>query len=117
MILPRLNVNWKLCYHAIKKFYKQKCELGPNKFMKCKPFREDLPGFSAHADTEHVKLLFCILWQAVTVALSPYLLPSLFFRPSHAYRFNISLYLGFNLISLPARIFHFNSSHFPEYFE
>jgi hypothetical protein len=25
--------------------------------------------------------------------------------------------LGFNLISLPARIFHFNSSHFPEYFE
>jgi hypothetical protein len=42
IILPRLNVNWKMCYHAIKKFYEQKCKLdykmqtiqaGPSRFQ------------------------------------------------------------------------------------
>jgi hypothetical protein len=51
MILPRLNVNGEWCYHAIKKFYKQKYELEPNRFMKCKQFRQDLPGFSVCART------------------------------------------------------------------
>jgi hypothetical protein len=34
IILPRLNVDWMMCYQAIRKFYKQKCELEPNKFCK-----------------------------------------------------------------------------------
>jgi hypothetical protein len=56
MILPRLSVNWKVCY-AIKKFYKQKCEQEPGKFMKSKPIRQELPGVSACTPTQNVKLL------------------------------------------------------------
>jgi hypothetical protein len=29
IILPRLNVNWKMCCHAADKFYSKKCELRP----------------------------------------------------------------------------------------
>jgi hypothetical protein len=58
MILPRLNMNWLMCYNVIKKFYKQKCDLEPSKFMKWKPFRQDLPGFSACTPTQNVKLFF-----------------------------------------------------------
>jgi hypothetical protein len=72
MILPRLSVNWKMCYHALKKFYKQKCELEPSKFMKCKPFRQELPGFSACTPTQNVKLLYSILWMVVAVVNSRY---------------------------------------------
>jgi hypothetical protein len=71
MILPMLNVNWKVCY-GIKKFYKQKCELEPSKFMKCKPFRQDLPDFSACTPTQNVKFLYSILWMVVTVVNSRY---------------------------------------------
>jgi hypothetical protein len=70
MVLPRLNVNWKMCYHAVKKSNNQKCELEPGKFMKCKPFRQDLPGVSACTPTQNVKLLYSILWMVVTVAKS-----------------------------------------------
>jgi hypothetical protein len=52
IILPRLNVNLKMFYQDIKKFYKQKYEMQPDKCMKCKPFRQDLPGFSMHAHTQ-----------------------------------------------------------------
>jgi hypothetical protein len=70
MILPRLSVDWKMCYYAIKKFYKQKCELEPSKFMKCKPFRQELPGFSACTPTQNVKLLYSVFWMVVTVVNS-----------------------------------------------
>jgi hypothetical protein len=70
MILPRLNVNWSMCYNAVKEFYKQKCKLEPSKFKKCKPFRQDLPGFSACTPTQNVKLLYSVLLMVVTVANS-----------------------------------------------
>jgi hypothetical protein len=36
IILLRFSLKWKMCYHAIKKFYKQKCEQDPRKFAKCR---------------------------------------------------------------------------------
>jgi hypothetical protein len=72
MIRPRLSVTWKMCYNAIKKFYKQKFELEPSKFMKCKPLRQDLSGVSACTHTQNVKFLYCVLWMVVTVANSRY---------------------------------------------
>jgi hypothetical protein len=57
------------CYKDI---LQAKCGLEPSKFMKCKPFRQDLPGFSACTPTQNVKLLYSILLMVGTVANSRY---------------------------------------------
>jgi hypothetical protein len=50
MIVPRLNVNWKLS--CCKEIVEGKLRAGTRQFMKYKPFRQDLPGFSVHAHTQ-----------------------------------------------------------------
>jgi hypothetical protein len=59
-------VNWKMCYHAIKKFYKQTCELDPRKFAKCRPFRQVLPGFSvcSHMRTDGIEVFLVYTLEA-----------------------------------------------------
>jgi hypothetical protein len=45
IILPRLDVNWKLCCHAVKKIYKQKWELEPKQFYKTQTIQEGVRTF------------------------------------------------------------------------
>jgi hypothetical protein len=62
---------WTGCYHAIKKFYKQKCELEADSLWNGRHSSRTLQVsvcMHTHTHTQHVKLLFCILRQAVTVA-------------------------------------------------
>lgn len=41
IILPRLYMKWKVCCHAVKKLYKQKCQMEPDRFAKYRSFREE----------------------------------------------------------------------------
>jgi hypothetical protein len=69
IILPMLNMKWKICFHAVKKFYKQKCQLELERSAKYISFREESelrqvpPVFSvahAHTHTETLYRYYCV---------------------------------------------------------
>jgi hypothetical protein len=69
-ILPRLKSNWKMCFHAIKKLYKNIIRVLSRTILRSaghsvreKNFRQVLPFFSINTHTE-IKLLFSVLRRA-----------------------------------------------------
>jgi hypothetical protein len=69
IILPRLNIRWKMCCLAIEKFYKHKCKLEVEQALKMQTIQAITRTLgrsfhvSAHADTHNIKLFFSILWK------------------------------------------------------